>query len=212
MVDQGTASTSKEKLDVLEVHGEQLDEALIETPGAIGTVERYHATPSLAYERIRSEERVGTTDEKCLDLAVFAINCTVRADGLCAALLVFRSLLRTAKTAPAPTQSEKARLVEFAMKQVKKRQTKRINYLGLRHKGGHEGVKASQVIHQLPDRAPMLVYCSQNKVWEGPFKFILIEGETVRSQTSQRQQLFRSSFVNLFTKQSEDFLEMTDIG
>lgn len=48
VVDQGTVYNQEEMQDALEAHGVQLDEAPIETPGPIGTVERYHAPLRLA--------------------------------------------------------------------------------------------------------------------------------------------------------------------
>lgn len=51
-VDQGYACTSKRMKEALEEVGIRLDEAPIEKPCEIGTVERYHAPPCLAYERI----------------------------------------------------------------------------------------------------------------------------------------------------------------
>lgn len=54
----------------MEAHGVQLDEAPIETPGAMKTAERYHTPLRLAYKRIRAKARAGTTDQQFLDLAV----------------------------------------------------------------------------------------------------------------------------------------------
>lgn len=74
VVDQGTAYTSKGMKDSLEIQGVQLVEELIETPSAIGTVERYHDPLKLTYEQIRTESGKVATDQKCLDLSIFVVN------------------------------------------------------------------------------------------------------------------------------------------
>lgn len=88
----------------MEAHGAQLDEAPIETPGAIQTVERYHGPLMLAYERISTEARAGTTNQECLNLVVFEINCTVGPERLCPGFLDFGALPRSVRTTPAATQ------------------------------------------------------------------------------------------------------------
>lgn len=67
-------------------------------------------------------------------------------------------------------------------------------------------------ICQLPAGAPALVHCSHSKEWEGPFKFIQIDGKTVVVQTRRGRKLFCSSCVKPFTNTSEDLLETIDIG
>lgn len=74
----------------------------------------------LAHERIGTEAGEGTTDQECLDITVLAINCTVGPEGLCRALLVSGALLRLARTTPASTQLENARLIEFSVKEATK--------------------------------------------------------------------------------------------
>lgn len=134
IVDQGTAYTSKEMREALEVHGIQLNEAPIETQESIGTIERNHALLSLAYEPKQTEAGARTTDQECLGLAIFAINCTVRPEELWPVMLVFSVLPRLARTIPAPTQLERARLIESALKEAEKEQARRIISLGFRHK------------------------------------------------------------------------------
>lgn len=95
-----------------EAFGVRLDEAPIETPGVIGTVERYHATLRLAYERIRRDLDRQSSDKECLEIAVFAVSCTTGPEGLCPTLLVFGAIPRPALTSPAQTQMERARMID----------------------------------------------------------------------------------------------------
>lgn len=80
VVDECTEYTSREMRVSLEAPRQLLDETPIKVRGAIGTAERYHAPLRLAYERIRTEAGVDTSDQKCLQLAVFSINSTIGPD------------------------------------------------------------------------------------------------------------------------------------
>lgn len=95
--------------EALQVHGAQLDEAPVKTPGAIGIVESYHAPLRIAYERVTTKVQERTTDQECLDLEVFGINCTVGPEGPCPALLTFGALTRPSRTTPKRTQVERVR-------------------------------------------------------------------------------------------------------
>lgn len=103
VVDQGTEYTSREVRESLKAQRVRLHEASSETPNVIGIVERYHAPLMLAYELVRTEAGVATSNQECLQLAVFAIDCTVSPEGLYLALLVFLSVSRPAKTRAAST-------------------------------------------------------------------------------------------------------------
>lgn len=63
---------------------------------------------------------------------------------------------------PAPTQVEIARLNEFAMKEVEKKQARRKINFGLTVKGCRKGVELLQVLCQLLAGAPLLVYRSHS--------------------------------------------------
>lgn len=83
IVDQGTAYISKETKDFMEEAGIILEEALIENPGSIGIVERYHA-PLRSYftKLIQSLPKSTAIDPECLQMAVYAANATIGSEGL----------------------------------------------------------------------------------------------------------------------------------
>lgn len=64
-----------------EVFSVHLNEAPVEAPGAIGTVERDHAPLQLANERIRADSDRQMNDQEFLRLAVFAVSSTAGPDG-----------------------------------------------------------------------------------------------------------------------------------
>lgn len=200
MVDQGTNYTSQELRGNLDAHGITLQEAPIETPGAIGTVERYHAPLRAAYERIRAEVKTGMTDDECLKMAVFAVNSTVGPEGLCPILLVFGAIPRPARTSPTITQLERARAIDAAMKEAEHEQSKRRIAFGLKHSGGQKGKESSAILHELPAGSPVLLYREVTKSWEGPFQFVSVSGETAVIQTPRGRRIFRTSCVRPWTK------------
>lgn len=116
-----------------------------------------------AYERISSEVRTGTTDKECLDVTVFAINCTVRSKRLCAALLVFGGLSWPSRTTPAPSHLERALLIKFAMQTVEKRKAGRYPPFKVANRRSE---RSRVVADTLPTTSwcPMLVYYSHSKV------------------------------------------------
>lgn len=66
---------------------------------------------------------------------VFVISCSVRPEGLCLAIIVSGSLPRPARATPAPTQLGRARLIEFAIKEVEMEQVGGRISFGLKQKG-----------------------------------------------------------------------------
>lgn len=104
IIDQGSAYKSKEMKKTVEAFGVSLEEARIETPGAIRVVESYHAPLRMAYRQIGDNSGRQTIEKEFVRLAVLAVNCTVGPAGLCPALLVFGATSRPARSIPAPTQ------------------------------------------------------------------------------------------------------------
>lgn len=76
-------------------------------------------------------------------MAVFAINCTVGAEGLCPALLVFAAVPRLARMTPAPTKLERAHLIELTMEEIGKEKNRRRIAFGLSHIGNIKGMQSS---------------------------------------------------------------------
>lgn len=56
----------------------------------------------------------------------------------------------------------------------------------------------------------MLIYRSSSNLWEGPFKFIHFEVETVIVETAQGRKIFRSNCFKLLTKRNTIELVITD--
>lgn len=142
LVHQVTAHTSKEMEYTLAAHRFQVDKEPIETPCAIGTVERYHAPLRLAFERIRANFERQISHQECMNMKVFSINCTVCSEGLCPAFLVFGAVPLPARMILAPTQLERARRIELPMKEIEEKQARRIMAFGLRRKGNMKRMKS----------------------------------------------------------------------
>lgn len=100
-VDQGSNDVSREFKEDMEAAGITLKEAPIETPGSIGTVERYHAPRSCALNMLRVlQEEDDSTDAEYLQMAVYATSATMGAERLRPMLLVFGVLPRSARSCP----------------------------------------------------------------------------------------------------------------
>lgn len=178
-VDQGSAFVSKEMSTSLAAHGVTLLEAPGETPGAIDTVERYHGTLRIAYRRIREDLDRSTTDVECLRMDVFSVNATLGPKGLCPMLLVFGALPRPARSIEAPTQVRRAQVMELAAKDFQREQGRRRISFGLRHTVSPKGAEDVSKLSSLPSGAQVLIYRQKSKSWEGPCRFIEVDGETV---------------------------------
>lgn len=199
-VDQGSNYTSKEMRANMDAAGIRLREAPIESPGAIGVVERYHAPLRGIYEKIRKEMARDHTDVECLKMAVFSINATVGPEGLCPMLLVFGVIPRPARSTPSATQMARAEMIDRAMDEVTKLHAKMRLAFGLKHTAGPKGVEQSECLRQLPAGSPVLVFRTASKLWEGPFDFISVSGETAVVQTKRGRRIFRSTCVKPYVR------------
>lgn len=103
-VDQGTNYGSKEFKSNAEAAGITIREATIGTPGAIGTVERYHAPLRAAYYKIKLEGKRNCDRKECLEMAVFEINCTIGPEGLWPVLKAFGAIPRPARQRSSATK------------------------------------------------------------------------------------------------------------
>lgn len=91
-VDQGSNHVSKDFREKTEAAGVTFEEAPIETPVSIGTVERYHALLRCSFDELRSTlDKGDSTDAECLQMAVYAANATMGSMGLCPMLLVYKA-------------------------------------------------------------------------------------------------------------------------
>lgn len=199
-VDQGSNYISRELRGELNANGIALEEAPIETPGAIGTVERYHAPLRLAFEKIRRDLGRDVADHECLRMAVFAVNSTIGPEGLCPILLVFGAIPRPARVGSSSSQIERAEAIDKATKEVEKEQARRRIAFGLRNPSGPKAKESSAILHELPAGSPILVYRHVRDRWEGPHTFISIDKETVVVQTPSGRKIFRSNCVKPWIK------------
>lgn len=107
-------------------------------------------------------------------------------------LLVFGALLRPARTTPAPNQLIRQQAIEAGKQEAATEQAKRRLAFALRHPSGPKAKETSAALHNLPAGSPVFVYRTKTKSWEGPLRFISIEGEAVVVQLKNRQRIFRS--------------------
>lgn len=124
LVDQGTGYNSKEICEAAEAARLKVDETPIEAPGSIQIVELYHAPLGLAYEQIRMDFDREVSIQEGLEMAVFAMKCIVGPEGYCPILHQYGDVPRPARTTPVPSQPQRARLVEDAMKAIEEGQEK----------------------------------------------------------------------------------------
>lgn len=125
-VDQGSSYVSKKIKEKLKASGIKLEEAPIESPGAISVVESYHAPLRRYYNKIwDSLDKSDATNEECLKMAVYASNATMGPVGLCPMLLIFGALPRLARITPVPTQLARKLATEESKEAVLQEDAKR---------------------------------------------------------------------------------------
>lgn len=76
-LDQKSTFASKEIRENVEAARITLKEAPIETPGSIGTVERYQAPLRSVYDKIRRDLAHGFSDKECLEISMFPNSSTM---------------------------------------------------------------------------------------------------------------------------------------
>lgn len=194
-VDQGSNYTSKEFRGCIESSGVKLEEAPIENPGSIGTVERYHAPLRAAFNKLRADLDSSISDTDCLQAAVHAVNATVGPEGLCPILLVYGALPRPIRANSTQSQIDRARAIDAATKEVEKEQSRRRISFGLRHNGSPKANEDNNMLRELPAGSPVYLYRTRTKLWEGPHIFVSIDGETVIVQTPAGRKIFRSNCI-----------------
>lgn len=128
----------------MEAAGIALKEAPIETPGSIGTVERYHPPLPAAFTKIWDEVGRYMNEVECMRMAVYSVNATIGPEGLCAMVLVFGTLPRTARQMPAETQVRQQRAIEQAMADSESVHAEGRISFGLRHTGDPKGKEMSE--------------------------------------------------------------------
>lgn len=156
-VDDGSGFKSTKIHQNVEGAGVTLREAPMETPGAIGTVERYHALFRYAYEKIGKEMGRDFADKECLVMVVFAINYKVGTEGICTMLLVFRVIPRPTRNTPLEMKMMRTDMIDTTEKDITKTQAQMRVSLGLIQVSGPKTVEKSRNLRSLTAGSPVLV-------------------------------------------------------
>ena len=134
-------------------------------------------------------------------MSVKSVDDKMGPEGVCPALLVYRTIPRPARKIPSESQLTRARAIDRAMKLVKKEQAKRRTAFRLRkYNKSPKGKEHSQKLRSFPAGSDVRVYRDTTKKWEGPFKFIEISGETALVQTACGRKIFCSTAVKPVTE------------
>jgi hypothetical protein len=193
-VDQGTNFVSNEFRSLAETSSIRILEAPVECPSTMSHVERYHGPLRITFEKL-SQSLPTESKEDLLQMSVNCVNNTTGPEGLCPTLCVFGAIPRPVRSAPAPVQLERARAIDMAMDAVKKAQAEARIAFGLRYRGpfGNERTDLTSLVFGSPVR----VYREGTKTWEGPFKFISVDGDTVCVEVPSGRKMFRSNVVKI---------------
>lgn len=62
-------------------------------------------------------------------------------------------------------------------------------------------------IHATPIGSPVLFYCLERDMWEGPFSLLEIRGEDVIALTQKSAQKFRNTVVTQYIVPSENYMQ-----
>lgn len=170
-------------------------QTLVEAHHSIGLVERYHASPRRAFEIISQELKgMNISKDMILQMSVKALHDTAGPDGIVPTLLVFGSYPRMSELDPqAPSISQRSLAISKAMKEVRKLRALRQVTEALRQRNGPSNVE----LHKLPLHSDVLVW-RENLKWTGPFKLLLVEGETCKVELPSGPTSFRSSVKPYF--------------
>ena len=206
-IDQGSNFISREFLDNAESDGITVLEAPIESPSTMSHSERYHGPLRNTYTKIRECMPRTETDADCLQLAVKCLNDTVGPEGLCPTVLVYGTFPKLTRRTPAESQIHRARTIDKASEQLLKEYAKRKVAFGLRHTHSPKGKEQEDDLSKLPFGSPVYVYRDKPKQWEGPFKFVNLDGNTVTVQLPHGRRIFRSTAVKAKNPTLDDKLE-----
>jgi hypothetical protein len=193
--DAGKNFISKEFREYASTFGIRTKAVPVEAHNSIGIVERYHGPIRRIYQIVRME-LPDITKEMALQTTFKAINDTAGPDGLIPTLLVFGAYPRmTESSAPAATVAQRTVAINKAMAEVRKLRTERQIIEALRTRNGPR----VDGVHDLPINSDVLVWREGNTNqlghWDGPYKLLTVEGETVTVQIENSPTAFRSTVV-----------------
>lgn len=191
-IDQGSNFVAKEFRGLVAAEVIELMEAPIESPSTMSHVERYHGPLRAAFTKLESE-LPSLSKESNIQMAIYCVNNTVGPEGLCPTLCVFGAIPRPLRQMPAPSQIHRARAIDNAMKEVQKHHAQRKVSFGLKYRGPYR--REREDLDKLHIGAPVRVFRETSKTWQGPFKFVSKDGDTVVVQLPHGRQIFRSHVV-----------------
>ena len=199
-IEQGSQFKSQVFSQRAEEQGISILEVPIECPNSLSHVEGYHEPLRAAFMKIRSMFRTADeSDSDVLQLAVQAVNNTLGPEGLIPTLLVFGALPRPARNIPAPRQTDRARAIDGAMKGVKQIQAQRKVQFALKYRGPYG--REREDLYSPHPCALVLVYRQKGEKWEGPHRFVSIDGDTVVVEQETGRKIFRSNVVKPYKEE-----------
>lgn len=194
-VDQGSAYTSSELKASIEAEGINVIEATVETLGKIGIVDRYRSPLRAVYTKLRAVLDRSTLHLEFLKMAGFFVNSTTGPEALCHILLLYGALPQPAIASPCLTHLKRARIMESAMQESGREQSKTRFSFGLKQNHGPRGPENTNDLHHLPTGSKMSIYLPTSGKLEVPHTFPSCYNETVVLQTRRGRAIFRSTCV-----------------
>lgn len=133
-------------------------------------------------------------DAECLQMSVYAANATMGPEGLFPMLLVFGALPRPARSFPSITLATATSKGYRGSPEIGKlRAGEKAHLIFLTPPRRAEGERKSEQLMNLPEGSPVLLFKTEYKRWEGSYKFVSLESETVIIQLYRDHKIFRST-------------------
>lgn len=198
--DAGTNFAAAEFKSEAKVYGITCQQVPVESHWSIGKVERYHAPLRRAYEILRAELSLQSS-ENILQMAIKAVNDTAGPNGLVPTLLVFGAFPRTTIDSP-PSISvvKRAQAITKAMLELRRITAKRVVRDALNTRNGPD---ISQVLPQkLPLGSEVRVFREKGG-WKGPYKVTACTDVDVTVDMENGPTVFRSTAVKPYLRHPE---------
>eukprot|EP00171_Calliarthron_tuberculosum_P004960 IDg4960t1 len=167
----------------------------VEAAQSLSIVERYHMPVKKAYRRIMFEApRIDKV--AALQMAVKAVNDSVGPDGLVPTLLVYGALPRLGFPSDPPAQStrNRAQALKKATQEMSRYFASRQYKDAMKSRSG----PVVTAVHNLPLGSPVLVYRPKLDKYDGPFKLLSLDGETMTVLTPRGLSQFRTTVCKPF--------------
>lgn len=126
---------------------------------------KFEAESINSYLKLRSDFIHETSNEECLNMAVYSIKNTTGIGELCPTLLLFGKIPLPARNKPSFSQIQREVAIDEAMELIAREQAKRRIFFGLKHDGGRN--REEKNLEYLPVGMRMRVYRTATKTWDG---------------------------------------------